>query len=184
MAVMALALILQLSQKPECSHPGMAPQFWPAVIHGESSNDPLAIGDDDAHASYYPANVEEAVHLARTLWARGHSIGIGLSQLTARTEQQFVARFHITLVQAFDACTNMHIGATHYVSGALQIYNSGRANSAPVYAARVEARLSAPPLPIPAQTVPASAPAVRAYPLSTPGQTPGVVSLSINRSTP
>lgn len=143
MSALALALIMQLAQKPECSHPGLAPQFWPAVIPGESSNDPFAVGDDDAHASHHPASTEEAAALVRSLWAAGHSVGVGLSQLTARSEAQFVRRFRITLEQAFDACTNMRVGATHYVNGALQIYNSGRPNGAPSYAARIEARLTA-----------------------------------------
>jgi hypothetical protein len=151
MPVLTWAFLMHLATNPSCTFPGMVPPFWPAVVHQEARQgigyNPFALHDDTADRSYYPDTADEAEMIARRLMATGHSVGVGLSQLTARNEAQFQYRFGLTIQQALDACTNMNVGAHWYVRGALQIYNSGRPNGAPLYAARVEARLNATPLP-------------------------------------
>lgn len=149
MTVLALAVILQMAKDPACSFPGMVPQFWPVVLRGESrfggGFSPFALHDDTANRSYYPDTADEAEAKARRLLNQGHSVGLGLSQLTARGVAGFQRKFGLTIRQALDACTNMRSGAEFFVRGALSTYNAGRPTAAPGYAARVIAALSIPP---------------------------------------
>jgi Transglycosylase SLT domain len=138
MAAMTLAVVMGLAGTPACSVDGMVPSFWPRVVTQESGYDPLALHDDTTSTPYHPATIDEAETIARRLMAVGHSVGVGLSQLTARSEGAFFATFHITVRQALDACPNMHAGAQHYVSRALSIYNSGDPERSLAYAASVQ----------------------------------------------
>jgi hypothetical protein len=128
MSIQALAVIMQLTTQPQCSYPGMVPEFWPHVVRAESSYDPLALHDDTANQEYHPATVEDATALTHSLMRRGHSVGVGLSMLTATSEQMFLDKFGLTIEAAFHACANMRAGARHYVRGALSIYNTGDRN--------------------------------------------------------
>lgn len=165
MAVLPLALVMQMTATPACSFPGMVPQFWPHVLNVESryggGYSQFALHDDDANQSYYPDTQDAAEALARRLMAQGHSVGVGLSQLTARSEGQFFTKFHLTVRQALDdACTNLRAGARFFVERALSIYNSGSPTGAPRYAVSITdaiqngtasgaPALPAPPVPLP-----------------------------------
>src|SRR4051812_9455714 len=129
MSAVSLAMILQLAASSACSVPGMVPEFWPLVVKAESRRDPLALHDDDTNTAYFPPTAEAADAIAIRLMSQGHSVGVGLSQLTARNQQHLHDKFGITVRQALDACTNMHIGARHFVIGALSMYNSGSPTS-------------------------------------------------------
>lgn len=137
MTALAWPVIMSLASNPACTVPGMVPVFWPAVVRGESSFDPHAIHDDDTGRSYYPATADIAHAITIRLMAAGHSIGIGLSQLTARSETAFQYRFGLMVRAAFDPCRNMKAGAIHYVHGALSIYNSGSPTRSLPYATRI-----------------------------------------------
>lgn len=148
MSPLAVAVIATLTQNPDCSFPGMVPQFWPVVIKPESSNDPHAIRDDSVKParSYYPPTTDAAVQIARLLMSMGHNVGVGLSQLTANSEVGFKKKFGIGIEDGFDACKNMRAGAEWFVRGALSTYNSGTPTGAPAYAQRVIADLQKQPV--------------------------------------
>ncbi|MFL5252509.1 MAG: transglycosylase SLT domain-containing protein [Rhodopila sp.] len=137
MTALSWAMILQLASAPACSAPGMVPQFWPAVVRKESSYNPYALHDDTASRSYYPDTAAAAESIARQLMAQGHSVGVGLSQLTAQSEPQFERKFGLTLHDALEPCANMRVGARFFVSAALSIYNSGHPTAALNYAASI-----------------------------------------------
>ena len=146
MTAMTWAAILHLATIPACTVPGMVPEFWIAVVHVESRYDPLALHDNTASIAYYQATPDLAEAIATQLMAAGHSVGVGLSQLTAQSEAQFRGRFGLTIRQALDPCANMRGGARHYVAGALSIYNTGNsiAGIQNGYAKNVLARVGQP----------------------------------------
>ncbi len=137
MSALTWAVIMNLAANPACSWPGMVPEFWPAVVRGEGGHDPLALHDDDTNRAYHPSSPDEAVWITSSLMAQGHSVGVGLSQLTARSPSAFLAKFKITLRQAMEPCTNMQVGASHYVIGSLSVYNSGHPTRSIPYARRI-----------------------------------------------
>ena len=139
MTALTVALIAQLAATPACSVPGMVATFWPSVVRKESHYDPLALHDDTVSRSYYPETAEASEALATRLMLAGHSIGVGLSQLTATSPALFQHKFGISIREALDPCLNMKVGARFYVAGALSIYNSGNATSGLAYAAAVMA---------------------------------------------
>ena len=125
MTAMTMAMIAQLAVTPACTVPGMVPEFWPAVVKVEAGHDPLALHDDVTNHAYHPQTADAAEAIATRLMGMGHSVGVGLSQLTAISPAQFVERFGVTIREALDGCRNMHVGAHFYVLGALSVYNSG-----------------------------------------------------------
>ena len=141
MPALTWAFIAHLAAQPSCTVPGMVPEFWPAVVQGESSYDPLALHDDTASRAYYPDDAEAAEALATRLMSAGHSVGVGLSQLTASSPQEFSNKFGLTVREALDPCQNMHVGARFYVDRALRIYNTGSPAKGAAYAARVASAL-------------------------------------------
>lgn len=99
--------------------------------------------DDDTGAELHPATAADAERIARGRWAGGHSVGVGLTQLTARSEEQFEDKFGLTLAQALShACANLRAGTRHMLRAAASIYNSGSPTGAPKYAASLEAILA------------------------------------------
>lgn len=54
MIALTLAVIAHLAVNPSCAVPDMVPEFWPAVIGGESHGDPLTLHDDTTDRAYYP----------------------------------------------------------------------------------------------------------------------------------
>lgn len=141
MPTLTWAFIVHLATQPACTVPGMVPEFWPAVVVGESSYDPLALHDDTASRAYYPDSAEASEALATRLMSAGHSVGVGLSQLTASSPQEFLSKFGLTIRDALDPCKNMHVAAGFYVDRALRIYNTGSPTRGAPYAARVTASL-------------------------------------------
>lgn len=128
MSALSLALIMQLSTNPACTVSGMVPEFWTLwaeVARRESSLDPLALHDDTENKPYHPSSIDEAEAIATQLMEKGHSVGVGLSQLTAKNPTKFFDKFKITIHTALDACSNMRVGARWYVTGALSVFNSG-----------------------------------------------------------
>ena len=141
MAALTWAFIAHLAAQPACTVPGMVPEFWPAVVQGESSYDPLALHDDTASRAYYPDSAEASEAIATRLMTAGHSVGVGLSQLTASSPQEFLSKFGLTIREALDPCRNMQAGTRFYVDRALRIYNTGSPTKGAAYAARVAAAL-------------------------------------------
>lgn len=155
-------MITILSGRPECSAEGMVPSFWPKVVLTESSYDPLTLHDDSVNRpfgrSYYPPTMDEAERIATELMSQGHSVGVGLSQLTAKSPAEFLSRFGLTIREALEPCRNMHAGAQWYVAGKLSIYNSGSPTRGLTYAQRVMARVGGDPPPIDKPSEPPACP--------------------------
>ena len=139
MSTLALAAVLQLAGKPACITPGVHPYLAAALVQQESGGDPLALHDDTTNESIRPASAPDAEQTVTQRWAQGHSVGIGLTQLTARSAAQFRAKFGLTVSEALEPCANLRAGTRHWLLGSAQIYNSGRSDGAPRYALSVEA---------------------------------------------
>lgn len=133
----AWAVVMHLASVPACTVPGMVPEFWPSVVRQESSYNPLALHDDDTGRAYYPDTIDASEVTAVRLMSRGHSVGVGLSQLTARSEREFQNKFGLTIREALDPCINMHAGARHFVDRALRIYNCGHPDCGTTYVAKI-----------------------------------------------
>lgn len=136
-SITAAALVAQLAGNPACSHPGMALEFWPKVVRVESRYHPFALHDDTENRSFYPEKIEVAEAMALTRMRAGHSVGVGLSQLTSSSPDGFYRKFGMTVREALDACRNMAAGAEHYVMGALSVYNTGSRTAGMAYAQKV-----------------------------------------------
>jgi type IV secretion system protein VirB1 len=78
-----------------------------AFAYRESRLHPFAIHDNTSGQSVFPASVDEAVGLARTGLAHGHSIDLGIMQVNSAN----LARTGLTVMTAFDAGESMRAGA-------------------------------------------------------------------------
>jgi len=87
--------------------PTVAPATIEAIVRVESNGDPLALYINGLGAVHV-TSVAAAVALAREAIAAGYTVDIGLMGLNTRTLQ----RFHVSIEDAFDRCTNLSIGGT------------------------------------------------------------------------
>ena len=107
--------------------------------------------------SLFPATYGDAVRLAVEHDRAGRTLGLGFFQITHRsnwdrhfgpadTPEERAAQ----IARALQPCANMAAGSAHFAENwrqanvALQLYNSGRPNGAPGYAAGVLRRVLAP----------------------------------------
>jgi type IV secretion system protein VirB1 len=86
----------------------VAPGTSVAVAAAASGLDPLAIRDNTADMVWRPKDQRKALWLAEKLIAAGHRLDLGLMQIDSAN----LAGLHLTLSQAFDACTSMRAAAT------------------------------------------------------------------------
>jgi type IV secretion system protein VirB1 len=114
------------------------PEYTRAIIQVESGGNPLAIGDNDLKKSFAPKTKGEAISLASSFIARGHSVDLGLMQINSL----HLAPMRLSLDDVFDPCRNVNAGTT-ILSGfyhqnqtgdpdftlfkALSAYNTGQA---------------------------------------------------------
>ncbi|NTB05929.1 lytic transglycosylase domain-containing protein [Agrobacterium tumefaciens] len=88
-----------------------------AIVRTESSGHMFVLSDDGPRTlpwsqrrhmlrSFRPDSLQEAADLARELIARGHLVGIGLTQVSS----QHLPRLGVSLEQLFDPCTNLAVG--------------------------------------------------------------------------
>jgi type IV secretion system protein VirB1 len=94
-----------------------------AFAYRESRLHPFAIHDNTSGQSVFPASVDEAVGLARTGLAHGHSIDLGIMQVNSAN----LARTGLTVTAAFDAGESMRAGAL-ILTAAYQQCLRGNAN--------------------------------------------------------
>lgn len=146
MSALPLAIILSLARDAACIAPGVPAEYYVAVVQQESAADPLALHDDTPPGTpYHPATVDEAERIAKRLLAQGHSVGVGLGQLTARSEPAFEAKFGLSVREALaNPCANMRAGSGLLQRGlraALSTYNCGGPVCAPGYVRQVLARV-------------------------------------------
>jgi type IV secretion system protein VirB1 len=102
--ILPLAVIAQLAGA--CA-PEVAPGTLAAVAATESGFDPLAVYDNTTAQSWRPGSRAEAIDLARTLINHGHAVDLGLMQIDSAN----LARLHLAVSKAFDACASLFAGA-------------------------------------------------------------------------
>jgi type IV secretion system protein VirB1 len=78
-----------------------------AFAYHESQLRPFAIHDNTTDQSAFPASALEAVNLARVRLAQGHSLDLGIMQVTSAN----LARTGLTMTTAFDAGESLRAGA-------------------------------------------------------------------------
>lgn len=86
--------------------PTVARTTMEEVIRAESGGDPLAL-NINGYGRVVLKSKPEAIAQAEIAIAYGYTVDVGLMQVNS---QNFV-RFHITLRQAFETCTNLRVGA-------------------------------------------------------------------------
>jgi len=102
--ILSAALVAHLAAS--CA-PEAAPGTLAAVAAAESGIDPLAIYDNTTGEAWRPHSRPEAVALARDLIGAGHAVDLGLMQIDSAN----LARLHLGVSEAFDACASLSVGA-------------------------------------------------------------------------
>jgi type IV secretion system protein VirB1 len=103
--------------------PTVAPATIVEIIHNESGGDPYALNVNGV--GRIDAKGADAVRAAKAAMMRGYSVDIGLMQINS----QHLKRFHLTVRQAFDPCTNLKVGALLLTASYLEaarIYGRGQ----------------------------------------------------------
>jgi hypothetical protein len=80
--LLVAALIYSSQFLAQCG-PTVAPATTRAIIQVESDGNHLAIGDNQQRKSFAPRTREEAVALAAFLIRQGHSVDLGLMQISS-----------------------------------------------------------------------------------------------------
>ena len=92
----------------ECA-PTVAPSVIRAIIRTESNFDPLALNiNGPVRLTERAKSVAEAASWAQWLISQGYSVDVGLMQINSRN----LAWLELTLIDAFDPCTNIRAGAS------------------------------------------------------------------------
>jgi len=106
-----LALGVMLLAKPAsaaqygCPPVSFAPVAERAIVSVESGGNPLAIGDNDAHASYFPRTIQAAIAKAHELLSAGHNIDMGIAQINSI----HLRGFGLSPRDLFDPCVNINV---------------------------------------------------------------------------
>lgn len=162
-ALVGAALFACLARDPAClpdEHRDHLRMLTGIAAH-ESGFRPYAVRVEASRTqpaqSLFPATYSEAVGIAVEHDRTGRTLGLGWFQITHRsnwdrhfgpadTPEERAAQ----IGRALQPCANMAAGAAHFAADwhragvALQLYNSGRPNGAPGYAAGVLRRVLAP----------------------------------------
>jgi type IV secretion system protein VirB1 len=132
--------------------PLVAPVTIAAVVQRESGGNPLAVHDNSTGISHRPATEAEAITLAKSLIAMGHSVDLGMGQINSRN----LSWLKQSVETIFDPCTNlsamqgMLLAAWRQSAGnlpaALSSYSTGKVGNATGsrYAAAVYAQAQQP----------------------------------------
>jgi len=130
--ILPLAIVAQLAA--QCA-PQIASQTLLAIAKTESALDPLAIHDNGTGHSYAPADIAEALAIARRLWDEGHSFDAGLMQVNSKN----MAWLQLKLEDAFDPCKSLGAAGALLVSFSRYNRGDGVRGFANGYVARVVA---------------------------------------------
>lgn len=163
MSVIAASVLIQLA----AACPSQGVPEWRIVAHAkvESSLNTLALHDNTSRRSYSPASREEAVALARTLLAQGHSLDAGVMQVNS----QNWPRLGLTPETVFDpgpnVCAGKAVLAEAYAAERRVScrYNTGKPDCTNRYPDKIEAAMAAQPVEVAVAspvTLTASAPAL------------------------
>ncbi|MGY8527596.1 lytic transglycosylase domain-containing protein [Paracidovorax citrulli] len=101
----------------ECA-PNVHPSTLSAIVRTESNGRMFVLSDDGPRGlpfserktmlrSIHPSSPGEAAAIAKDLIARGHLVGLGLTQVSS----QNLRALGLTVEQALDPCTNLRAGA-------------------------------------------------------------------------
>lgn len=130
--------------------PFVAPSTLAALVRVESGGNPLAMWNNSTRSMVIPANRAQAVRYLQSAMAAGQKVDVGIAQV----DTQNFASYGITPQTAFDACTNLRVGAEilradwqrAFAAGysgqpalyhAFEAYNSGRLWGDAAYANRI-----------------------------------------------
>ena len=138
MSALSIALFVQVAGS--CPAAGVPVERMVATAQVESGFNTTAIHDNATDRSYAPANVPDAVALARSLLAQGHRIDAGLMQITDANWQ----RLGLNVETVFDARANICAGKT-VLADAYSIerrvscrYNTGKPDCSNGYPERID----------------------------------------------
>jgi type IV secretion system protein VirB1 len=87
--------------------PMIGPRTMTAIVHVESSSNPLAIHDNTVNRSWAPQSVHQAIDWATYLIREHHSVDLGLSQINSAN----LPKLGLSVADVFDPCTNLRAGA-------------------------------------------------------------------------
>jgi len=88
--------------------PQVGPTTMAAIVRTESGGYPWALNDNTLTLPRQPATKDEAVAMASTLIAAGHSVDLGLGQVNSRN----LPTLGLTVAQALDPCTNLRASSS------------------------------------------------------------------------
>lgn len=88
--------------------PEVAPQTIQAIMQVESGGNPLAVHVNGLKLSRKPANITEAIQIAKIAIRAGFSVDLGLMQINSRN----LPKLGYTVEQMFDSGLNIKAGAT------------------------------------------------------------------------
>ncbi len=155
--LVGLTLFACLARDPAClpvEHRGHL-DVLRAIAERESGFRPYALRDEAMGESRFYVTRDEAIREATRRDALGHPLGLGMFQITFRSNwaRHFAPavgpRVADQIGRAYEPCANMAAAAAHFAADweragvALQYYNSNKPSGAPGYAAGVLGRLPA-----------------------------------------
>lgn len=108
----------------ECA-PQVAPSTMAAIVRVESGGNPLAMYNNSTGQSIRPPSLAQAIATLRASMALGQKVDVGLAQV----DTENFAAFGLTPENAFNACTNLSVGARILEAGyrqALENYGPGQ----------------------------------------------------------
>jgi type IV secretion system protein VirB1 len=110
-SAITLAAFMAIAARPECgADQGVPAVKLAATAQQESGFDPLAVNVNGAGGGTRRfATAAEAIGFSSSSIAQGKSIDLGLMQINNAN----LARHHLTIETAFDACQNLRAGAEH-----------------------------------------------------------------------
>ena len=128
----------------------MAPATLSAIVRVESGGNPLAMWNNTTGQRILPPNRAAAIAYLQKAMAAGQKVDVGIAQV----DTENFAAFGLTPFNAFDACTNLRVGAQILSAGyrravaqfgpgqvalfhAFEAYNSGRLWGDASYANRI-----------------------------------------------
>ena len=112
--------------------PAVAPETMHAIVRVESGASPFVIGiNGGARLPRQPASKAEAMATAQDLISKGYNIDLGIAQINSRN----LARYGMSVADAFDACKNVALGARILSENYAQALKTQRSQKAALDAA-------------------------------------------------
>jgi len=87
--------------------PQVAPKTMAAIVRVESGGNPLAMWNNTTDQRILPTTLQQAQAYLAQAMAAGQKVDVGIAQV----DTENFAAYGLNLDNAFDACTNLHVGA-------------------------------------------------------------------------